>query len=229
MDWAPLRSRPRLAPGRHAAWRRSVVRRVVAATLGAAAVLGTLASTRPPPVALSPVVLAAEDLPAGHRLVDSDLSVTSWPTEVTTAGGVGRDPRTVAEAVGSVLVGPIRRGEPVTTSRLVGTSLLAGQPPGTVAAYLPLQGAGVATMLGPGSTVDVIAPTGIVAVRSAVVLAVLGSSESTGGLLGGPAGSRPTADEPGVVLGLPAAAAATLTMLLDPDAGRTPAVVLVAR
>jgi hypothetical protein len=91
-----------------------------------------------------------------------------------------------AAAVGATLATPLRAGEEVTTGRFVGPDLLAGQPAGSRAVWLPAAGPDALTGIGPGTRVDVHL-TGAAApvLRGAVVLARTGSGGgSAPGLLG---------------------------------------------
>lgn len=162
----------------------------------------------PAPPATVTMVVTAGDLPAGATLTASDLRVARVLTS-TPPVGASEDP---AELVGQVLAGAARAGEPLTDVRLVGASLLSGQPPGTVAAPVRLSDPAAAALLTPGDTVDVLAgpsmdaaltdsgaPTGHEAAmgaraiaRDALVLALpsagggaslLGGTEQDGGLI----------------------------------------------
>ena len=70
----PSRPLPGLTgPGRRARWRRLVLRRVVSALLAATAVVLVVLQLRPPPEPVTPVLLAARDVPAGAVLTATDL------------------------------------------------------------------------------------------------------------------------------------------------------------
>jgi pilus assembly protein CpaB len=64
-------------------------------------------------------------------------------------------------AIGRMLAGAVRRGEPLTDARVVGPELarLAGDP-GSVAAPIRLADAAVVGLVHPGDRVDVVAVTG---------------------------------------------------------------------
>lgn len=168
-----------MGPGRRAAWRRFALRRWLAAAFAGLAVLGGLgalqAQTAPE---TSAVVVARTDLPAGQRITASDVEVTAWPVSVV-PGGVVSDPGLV---VGRVLASSVGPGEALTQSRLVGPGLLVGQAPGLVAAIVPLLDSAAGLLARPGVRVDVVASSGDVVARNAVVLAVPRSADrSTAG------------------------------------------------
>lgn len=100
------------------------------------------------------VVVAAHDLTAGSTLARRDLALRRLPRAALPRGALTR-PRT---AVGRVLAGPLRAGEPLTDIRLVGaadTALTTGDP---TAATVPVRLADpdVADLLRPGIHVDVV-------------------------------------------------------------------------
>ncbi len=112
----------------------------VAATTAVAAL-----SPAPPPT--QPVLVAARDLPAGELLRPADLTVEQ----------VARTPRPLpaltrtGQAVGQVLAAPLLEGEPVTSARLRGPGLLAGQGPGTLALPVRVADAAASTLLRRGA------------------------------------------------------------------------------
>lgn len=79
---------------------------------------------------LVPVVVAAHDLPAGHALHAADLKVARWPANLRPVSARG-DP---LRLIGQRLAGPVRTGEPISDTRLVGIGLARGLPTGEVAA-----------------------------------------------------------------------------------------------
>ncbi|MGN6751422.1 MAG: SAF domain-containing protein [Intrasporangium sp.] len=99
-----------------------------------------------------PTVVAAHDLPSGVVLGADDLVVEPRPP-------VQRPETAVSEVdgvIGQVLAAPLTAREVLTTSRLRGPGMLAGQPQGTVAMSVPVldpQAAGVTA----GSRVDLYA------------------------------------------------------------------------
>jgi pilus assembly protein CpaB len=126
----------------------------------------------------TPVVVARTTLAAGQHIASGDVEVRHWPVSLLPQGVVGQ-PSTV---VGRVLAAPVAAGEALTASRWVGPGLLAGQPPGLVAAVVPLIDDAAGLLARPGVRVDVVASSGDVVARDAVVLAVPeAAAQSPGG------------------------------------------------
>ncbi|MEU8102231.1 SAF domain-containing protein [Nonomuraea muscovyensis] len=131
---------PRLA-GRRPGDRRR--RRAIAALLAGTGVLLGYSALRPAPG--TPVLVAARDLSPGVlRAGDLRLAPLHHPPD----GAIRSD------AVGRVLTGPMRRGEPLTDARLLHSLRL---PPGTVATPVRISDADVARLISPGSTIGVLA------------------------------------------------------------------------
>ena len=130
-------------------------RRWLAAGLAGVAMLLALTALAPPDSRRDPVVVASQDLPAGHVVRSADLRVADLPPDAVPDGASAS-----ADAlVGRVLAGALRRGEPLTDVRLVGRRLLSGLPPGLVAAPVRPADAGVLALVEPGDRVDVLAAT----------------------------------------------------------------------
>ncbi|MQY04117.1 SAF domain-containing protein [Actinomadura macrotermitis] len=125
-------------------------RRGLAALFAAAAAGFGLLALRPPPPPAVPVVAAARDLPAGARVRAADLRTVALPPAAV-PDGLLRAP------AGRVLTGPMRRGEPFTSARVLGDGLLRGHGPGTVAAPVRIADADSVRLLRPGDRVDVLA------------------------------------------------------------------------
>ncbi|NMH98471.1 Flp pilus assembly protein CpaB [Pseudonocardia sp. K10HN5] len=122
------------------------------------------------------LLVAARDLAAGSTLRTEDLAVRQWPADLVPAGAL-RDPE---QADGRMLAGAARAGEPITDLRLAGAELAVRATGSPDAATVPIRlaDAGVAGLLTPGSTVDVVmagpsADEPVVLASRAVVLAVL--------------------------------------------------------
>ena len=239
---------PVRVPGDRRAWlrhaRRSLRqavgarRRLVTAALVAAGVAAALQALAPPPPPTEPVLVAAADLPAGLALTDADVKVAHWPAELVPPGGMP----SLEEVVGAVLATPLRAGEAVSGTRLLGAGLLVGQPPGTGSMAVRLAEP-VSGLVRAGDRVDLLAGPdpdaalspgawaaagrAVVAASDVLVLAVggAGSGPTTDNgpdLLGGPA---PAADESGgtLVVALTQAGAMRLQAL---GAGRSLAVMV---
>lgn len=123
------------------------------------------------------VVVARTTLAAGQRIASGDVEVRHWPLALLPKGVVGD----AATVVGRVLASPVAPGEALTASRWVGPGLLDGQPSGLVAAVVPLLDGAAGQLARPGVRVDVVASSGEVVARDAVVLAVPGGSDQSGG------------------------------------------------
>ncbi|WP_375491846.1 SAF domain-containing protein [uncultured Jatrophihabitans sp.] len=81
-----------------------------------------------------PVVVAARALPAGHRVSPTDIRIVHWPRTVRAAA----DLRRRADAVGRRLSAALTPGEPVSSTRLIGSDLTAGLPAGQVVTAVQL-------------------------------------------------------------------------------------------
>ena len=138
----------RVRAARHALVRR---RRWLAAACALVAVSATVAALRPAPPPSTSVVVAASALPAGTVLEASDLVTVGVPPEAAPPGRLGVD-----ELVGTVVAAPVDAREPLTTRRIVGASALAPAE-GEVTVPIRLPDAGVASLLGVGDVVDVLA------------------------------------------------------------------------
>ncbi|WP_144070103.1 SAF domain-containing protein [Nonomuraea indica] len=118
-------------------------RRTIAAVLAGAGVLLGYSALRPTQGA--PVLVAARDLSPGV-LRPADL--VAVPLDHPPDGAIR------SGAVGRVLAGPMRRGEPLTDARLLHTLRL---PPGTVATPVRIADADAVRLISPGSTIGVLA------------------------------------------------------------------------
>ncbi len=137
VGWSPVedpaRERTRRREARARWWRRTALRhrRLAAALLLAVATALVVSALRPVPPTTARVLVAAADLPAGHRLGAGDLTELQVPPGVVPATALG--PADIARVTGEVLAAPVGVGELVTTSRTVGAGLLTSAPPGTLA------------------------------------------------------------------------------------------------
>ncbi|HEX2130033.1 MAG TPA: Flp pilus assembly protein CpaB [Actinophytocola sp.] len=153
------------------------LRRVVAALL---VLLAAVLAVRPPPQArgepTSPTLVAARDLAPGSTLEPDDVRVVHAPESLRPATAL----TTASEATGRVLAGAASRGEPITSTRLVGreNSRLASGDPSAVAVPVRLADPEVAGLLTPGSRVDVVtvspdsATAGVLLAANATVVTV---------------------------------------------------------
>lgn len=128
-------------------------RRGVSALISGLAVLCLGLALRPAQPAVVEVVVAARDLPTGHRLAPEDLAVAAVPAAVLPAGATS-DPGTLA---GVALAAPALRGEPVSRARLVPSLAGLAAPPGTVATPVRFADPAAVGLLSAGQSVDVLA------------------------------------------------------------------------
>jgi pilus assembly protein CpaB len=149
-----------------------------------------LAAHRPTPDRPGdPVLVAVRDLPAGAQLGAADVRLKPWPDDLRPAGALTR----TAAAVGHRAAGPIRAGEALTATRLVGAGLTRGLAPNLRAVPVQVSGAGLVQA---GDSIDLLVgdppdaassaqPTAHVLAEAARVLAV--TPASSGDATGGPA------------------------------------------
>ncbi|MEO7752325.1 MAG: SAF domain-containing protein [Terracoccus sp.] len=204
--WRRARRRGRLRGHRARQW-------VAALLAGAAAfvVVSALGVGRSTPTGVATVV-ALHGLPAGHLLTDGDVTVALRPGPERPESALG----STAEVVGRRLSVAVPARDVLSRERLLGASLLAGQPRGTVAMSVPVLDDGGGTAR-PGARVDVYAMgTGERVADGVVVLSVTDNPDA-GGATGWSDGGSPT-----VVLGLDPVAASGVTRRLsaaDPGQG----------
>lgn len=130
----------------------TIYRAPLAALSAGVAVWAALGVLRPAPPQTVLVATAARDLPAGHVLDDSDVTVEPLPASVIPdASRLAPD-----EVPGRALAGPIGLGEPITTSRVQGPGLLTGADAGHVAMTVRIADAGSVGLLRAGDLVDVL-------------------------------------------------------------------------
>ncbi|MBB4688172.1 SAF domain-containing protein [Amycolatopsis jiangsuensis] len=149
--------------------------RLIRQCLAAALLLAGLLLLLLPPAArgapATGTVVSARDLPAGSVLRSADVRLVAVPDDVRPAGAL----TTPEAAVGRLLSGPARAGEPITDVRLLGGSSPATSEPGSVTVPVRLADAAVAELLRPGQHVDVVArgtagsPAAVLATAATVV------------------------------------------------------------
>lgn len=129
------------------------------------------------------MVVAARDLSPGTVVGSSEVTLRELPPQAVPDGAA----RSPAVVVGRTLAAPVRRGEPLTDVRLTGSELTQAVSPDPAMVSVPVRLAdpGVAAVLHPGVTVDVVTisePQGepVVLARGARVLAVLESGARPG-------------------------------------------------
>ena len=167
-----------VGPGRRQSWRRTRLRRALAAGLVATAVWLAMGAFLPEPAPRGvPVVVVARDLMPGHVLRQGDLAVADWPIDLR-PGGSAADP---VALVGRALAAGMSRGEPVTAVRVRGPGLLTGVRSGLVAAHVRLADPAMGAMATPGDHVDLISSSGQMVATGVLVLAVDASAADSGG------------------------------------------------
>jgi pilus assembly protein CpaB len=152
-------------------WARTILlRRTAAALLAVLAVVLAAASYLHGHERTVAVLVAARDVPAGTTLAGEDVRVRELPLAYVPTGAVHE----VSGAVGHVLAGSARSGEPITDVRLVGTenTLLSTGDPNSVAVPVRLTDPAVAELLRPGSHVDVVSVEPPLLAADAVVVTV---------------------------------------------------------
>src|SRR5690349_5644197 len=130
--------------------RRAVLRRrrLLAALCALVAVWAGLRATAPAAPTRVPVTVAAHDLGAGAVLRPADVVTVGFAPGTVPSGHI-RDP------VGRQLAGPVRRGQPITDTELLGASLVHDRPD-LVALPVRLPDTAVAELLRVGDEVDLI-------------------------------------------------------------------------
>lgn len=127
-------------------------RRLLAAGLAAAAVAFAIEAASPGPPPRVKVPVAARDLDGGISLTAADLTTAAYAPGTAPEGLVD-----TADAIGRVLAGPLRAGEPLTDRRLVGPELLNGWGEDLVAAPVRVADAGATTLIRPGDRITLLA------------------------------------------------------------------------
>jgi Flp pilus assembly protein CpaB len=128
---------------------------LLAACFAAVAVVGLAQAVAPHAARTVRVWAAAHDLSGGAPLTATDLAALALPVATVPAGALP----TTTHLVGRLLAAPVRRGEPITDVRLLGTALLRALPrPGLVAVPVKLADpSAAAAIVRAGDRVDVIA------------------------------------------------------------------------
>jgi Flp pilus assembly protein CpaB len=148
------------------------------------------------------VLVAVRDLPAGAVVTRDDVELLGRPASTVPETGL----TAYADVVGRTTATALSTRDIVTSERLVGAALLAGQPAGSVAMSVPVLDVGDATR--PGTRVDLYATgSGKATASDVVVLAVRRPAESASVLGGGSA--------PQLTVALDADAAATVARSLN--------------
>lgn len=126
-------------------------RRAAAATCFLIAVVSFVGSH--PHGATRALWVADRNLPAGSIVQSADISRTAWPANLVPAVAV----TSAADIVGRPIAVALARGEPLTSTRMLDTSVLAGLRAGQVAAPVTLPDRGQRALLQVGAVVDLYA------------------------------------------------------------------------
>lgn len=121
--------------------------------MAAGAVAVALQAAEPDPATTVPVLTASRDLPGGTTLIADDVRTAEVPPDLVPSGALASSDA----AVGRVLAGPVRAGEPLTDVRLVGPDLLAGWGDDLVATPVRIADPGVLDLVQPGDVIDLLA------------------------------------------------------------------------
>lgn len=154
------------------------------------------------------VLVAARDLPAGHAVQPSDVTGSRVPATVV-ADPVQQVTRATLDE-GRILTGEIRAGEMLSETRLRKPDTFDGLGPDRRAVHLPLRDNGTASLLHPGSRVDVYSTAdGKLVVADVSVLHV-----DAGAAPGGTFSAASSNDPAGVVIAVPVASATAMMSAL---------------
>lgn len=127
-------------------------RRLLAALLCCAAAGTAVQALLPPEAQTVSLIVTAADLPAGALLGAGDLR-----TVAVSASAAPPDSFATADQLsGRRLATPLKQGSPVMLTSLVGSGLLTGAPPGTVAVSVRPADPAIVQLLSPGQRVDVV-------------------------------------------------------------------------
>ena len=156
-------------------------RHLITAALSALAVASALSALAPHQPALRLVVVANRDLPSGITVTAADVRTVGFPNSVAPDGAMSD----IADAVGHVLSGAVRRGEPLTDRRLLGRSILSAADRGAVASTVHIADGDALALVEPGDHVDVLAagdnaPAAAITVATDVPVLSVGRSDDGG-------------------------------------------------
>ncbi|YCH19613.1 RcpC/CpaB family pilus assembly protein [Arthrobacter sp. D1-29] len=106
----------------------------------------------PAPADSVTALAAARDLPAGMALTLPDLEEVQIPPRLAISGA----PQKSIDLEGKQLAAPLRKGQLVADSQLLGPGLLAGTPPGSAAVPLRMADPSSIQLVSPGQLVNVV-------------------------------------------------------------------------
>jgi pilus assembly protein CpaB len=127
-------------------------RRLTVALLLCIAAGITVEQLTPAPDDTVGALAATRDLPAGETLDPADLAVLDIPRGLLPGGSFSDS----ASLQGKQLAIPLRQGQLISDSQLLGPGLLAGHPPGSVAVPLRIADPSSAQLVSPGQLINVV-------------------------------------------------------------------------
>lgn len=154
-------------------------RRGLAALAAAIATLAILAALRPAPPVTASVVVAAKDLPAGHRLSGTDLELSHFPSELVPRNAVPNPDI----AIGETLAAPITRRSVLTRASTVSVALTPGA--GELLVPVRIADGSVLGLVHVGDRVTLVtasAESQVITLASRVRVAAVPQQEETGSL-----------------------------------------------
>lgn len=150
----PGRRRPSIAR-RLTSWASRNRRLVVALLLCAAAGIAVQQLT-PAPAHTVPALASARDLPAGTALSGTDVVTVNVPPGMVPSGAF----REASSIQGKQLAAPLRKGQLLSDTQLLGPGLLAGTPPGSAAVPLRMADPSSIQLVAPGQLVNIVMTNG---------------------------------------------------------------------
>lgn len=98
------------------------------------------------------VVTITSDLPTGNRITVEQVSLSKLPPAAVPRAALSRP----EQAIGQLLTSAMRKGQILTDASLLGSGLLTGAPPGSVAVPLHIADPQSISWLRPGQLVNVV-------------------------------------------------------------------------
>lgn len=131
-------------------------RRLAVALLMCAAAGIAVQQLTPAPADTVTALASARDLPAGATLGSADLVVLNVPPGMLPAGAFTDS----AALQGKQLAAPLRKGQLLADTQLLGPGLLAGTAPGSTAVPLRMADPSSIQLLAPGQLINVVMTSG---------------------------------------------------------------------
>lgn len=131
-------------------------RRLLVALLLCAAAGSSVQQLTPAPAHTVTALASARDLPAGTALSSNEVVRVEVPPGMVPAGAFAD----TAAIVGKQLAGPLRKGQLISDTQLLGPGLLAGTPPGSAAVPLRMADPSSIQLVAPGQLVNIVMTNG---------------------------------------------------------------------